>query len=78
MARRDSAFWARLTPDERSLLVVLERAVNHPGGYGGGGYLPDDCSECPACGNPTLGCGLCRRCGADLDRLLAKARGAVP
>ena len=77
MARRDSAFWARLSRNERSLLVLLERANTQLGGYGGGGYLPDDCSECPWCSTPSLSSGLCRRCSDDLRRLLAKARGVT-
>ena len=77
MTRRDSRFWDRLTKDERSLLVLLERADKQLGSYGGGGYLPDDCSECPWCSTPGYSHGLCRACSGDLDRLLHKARGVT-
>ena len=71
MARRTREWWARLTKEERSELVWLERATGNC--YGGGGYLPDDCSECGACGSPMLGSGLCPHCGNRLDALLKKA-----
>ena len=69
--KRTKEWWHRLTKDERRRLFELE----HPYGsqYGVGGYLPDDCSECGRCGNPMLGCGLCRTCLTELDRLITKA-----
>ena len=62
--------WSRLTAMERSELVRLEKANNKSTGYGGGGYLPEDCSECPACEQPHLGSGLCLPC---LSRLILLA-----
>ena len=53
--------WARLSKNERSELVRLERG-GQGSGYSAGGMLPDDCSECDACGEPTLGSGLCSYC----------------
>ena len=66
--RRTKEWWARLTKEERSQLWWLENGERHHGGYGGGGYLADDCGECPTCSLPHLGCGLCPFC---LDRLIA-------
>jgi len=58
--KRTKEWWARLDKHERSHLVYLER---HAVGSGyGNGYLPDDCSECPACGTPVLGTGWCHNC----------------
>jgi len=70
MPKRTAEWWARLTKGERAELVWLERATGS--GYGGGGYLPDDCSECGACGDAMLGSGLCPHCGNRLDALLKK------
>lgn len=63
--KRDKKFWSRLNKEERSEFVRLERAGNQYGSMGG--YLPDDCSECTNCGNPTTGFGLCNDC---LDRII--------
>ena len=52
--------WARLNKNERSELVRLERGGRSV--YGAGGKLPDDCSECSACGEPMLGLELCSPC----------------
>jgi len=70
--KRDAVWWARLTKDERSQLIVLERA-EHRGGSSV--WLPDDCSECGSCGNPTLGIGLCSNCSGVYYKLLSKANG---
>lgn len=72
---RTKEWWGRLTKEERSELYWLERNQDSGGCYGGGGYLPDDCSECGHCGNPHLGgCGLCLQC---LDRLIALHKKAA-
>ena len=41
-------------------------------GYGGGGYLPDDCSDCDYCGQPMFGCGMCPDCDAELKNIYPK------
>ena len=68
--KRDKAWWARLTKEERSQLIALEQDE-----YRGGrsGSLPDDCSECGSCGNPTIGIGLCMMCLDIYYKLLRKA-----
>ena len=71
--KRTKAWWRRLNKVERSYLVLFERLSAHPPPLGGGGYLPDDCGECPLCGNPALGGGACRECGNQYDQILAKA-----
>jgi len=71
--RRTKEFWARLDKDERSCLVYLERNRNKYGGMGG--YLPDDCSECVACGTAMLGSGMCPHCSNDYEKLIAKGEG---
>ena len=64
--------WARLTKDERRELMELQMSRSHTG-YGGGGYLPDDCSECGACGEPVLGSGWCSHCYKRFKELTDKA-----
>ena len=69
--------FAHLTPDERSHLMYLQM---HQGGgpYSGpGGYLPEDCSECGACGEPILSTGWCKYCHEEYEYLEAKALGEV-
>jgi len=69
---RTKQWWSHLTKEERSTLVYLERSANHYGSMGG--YIPDDCSDCSACGNPMMGCGgLCSWCSSQLDELICKA-----
>jgi len=75
--RRDRAWWARLDKDERSELVYLEYVSARSWG-GHSAYLPDDCYECPSCGQPGLGGGLCNSCDARLQRLIAKGNGEAP
>jgi len=72
---RAKEWWGRLTKDERSELVYLERASNQTGS--GSAYLPDDCSECMGCGNPTPGSGLCTGCLDRLIGLIEKADGGL-
>jgi len=68
--KRSKEWWSGLTKQERSLLVMLERAE-----YQGGrsAYIPDDCYECGGCGTPSLSIGLCPMCRSMLRRLLNKA-----
>jgi len=72
--RRTKAWWAALTPDERSHLVYLER---HSHGGGKCSYLPDDCSECPGCGEPVLGSGWCGYCYNAWHEYVTKADAAL-
>ena len=65
----------RLTPFEADRLMYLQMSPSSSK-YGGGGYLPDDCSECAACGDPILGTGWCGRCHDEYERLCNKALGA--
>jgi len=74
--RRTKEWWARLEPWERQALVRLERDNNRLGS--GSAYLPEDCTECPSCGNPTVGVGMCQSCSSVLEKLLAKANRKVP
>ena len=71
--RRDCDWWKRLKRAERQRLVQLEFAAKHFAPYGGGGYLPDDCSDCPGCGMPMLGVGLCGNCETERNSLIHKA-----
>lgn len=67
----------RLTPDERRELMYLQ--MSHSGtAYGGyDGRLPDDCSECGACGTPILGTGWCHPCYERWEKLRSKALGKI-
>ena len=69
--RYSKKWWRGLNKDERRVLVgiMTARIVS----YGGGGYLPDDCSECGACGEPMLGMGLCLLCYKRYSTLHDKA-----
>ena len=51
--------WNNLTKDERRRYMQLQ--MSPQGGHDRSGYLPDDCGECGACGNPTLG-SWCTHC----------------
>lgn len=51
--------WNNLTKDERSEYMSIQ-TTSRFGGHSA--YLPDDCTECPSCSQPTLGSGLCRDC----------------
>lgn len=65
---------ARLTRGERGEMMMLQMSPAG-GAYSAGGYLPDDCSECGACGEPILGSGWCSRCGERFEELVSKAEG---
>ena len=71
--KRNKEWWNRLSKEERSYLVYLERSQ----GSTRSDYLPDDCSECGACGNPTLGHGWCHNCCEDYKELIEKANGGL-
>lgn len=71
--RRTKEWWARLSPGERSRLVWLERSANRLSSHSA--YLPDDCTECPSCGDPQLGSELCAHCDRELIALVKKAAG---
>jgi len=71
--RRTKEFWARLTKEERSYLVYIEKNKNNYNWMGG--YLPDDCSECVVCGLPMLGSGMCHHCYEDYVSLVNKGSG---
>ena len=61
--------FARLEPWERGRFMELQMSP----AYGGrSGYLPDDCGECGACGEPMLGSGWCSRCHGEYERIRAK------
>ena len=72
--RRSSAWWAALTPEERSLLMYLEKADYHSGSFGG---LPEGFSECGGCARPKSGGGLCTYCADRVEALRAKADVAI-
>jgi len=65
--------WSNLTNDERAEYMRLQMPPS--GGYDRSGYLPDDCGECGACGNPTLGVGWCDKCRQRFKELDDKLRG---
>lgn len=71
--RRTKEWWARLTAQERKELVWMEKYNNTYGRMGG--YYPDDCSECTACGNAMLGSGMCPWCRNRCQELVDKANG---
>ena len=71
--RRDKSWWARLTKDERTYLVFLERADKEH--IANDGYLPEGYAECTMCSMPTSGGGLCTHCLNQLIRLINKADG---
>lgn len=52
--------WQNLTKEERATYMRLQ--MSPQGGYDRSGYLPDDCGECGACGQPTIGGGWCHSC----------------
>jgi len=70
--KRTKEWWTRLTKQERHTLVAIERG-GWGSSYSASGMLPDDCSDCDACGQPMLGTGLCPKCTKELNRLINKA-----
>ncbi len=65
--------WNNLTKDERSKYMRLQ--MSPQGGYDRSGYLPEDCGECGACGQPTLGGGWCPACLREFNKLDDKLKG---
>ena len=61
--RRTKEWWSNKSPEQRHIIVSYERLKNVHYGYGGGGYLPDDTTECGVCGQPCLSspCEYCCR-----------------
>lgn len=74
MARRTREWWSRLSPEERSELVGLERLVARPGAGASDAYLPEGYGECARCDYPASWT-LCDRCLSRLCALIAKANG---
>ena len=68
--------WNNLTKEERAEYMRLQ--MSSYGSYDRTGYLPDDCGECGACGQPTLGAGWCRDCLRRWIELHNKLVGASP
>ena len=66
--------WDNLTKDERLRYMQLQMS---PQGGGRSAYLPDDCSECGACGQPTLGYGWCLSCLNEWQGLHDKLTGRL-
>lgn len=63
---------AKLNKRDRYMVMQYQMSPS----YGGNSdYLPDDCSECGACGEPMLGSGWCSHCSNDFDRILNIMRG---
>ena len=68
--------WDNLTKDERTRYMQLQMSPSRGGS--GGGYLPDDCSECGACGQPCLvDVGWCGSCLDEKIRLDKKLEASV-
>jgi len=65
--------WNNLTKKERATYMRLQ--MSPQGGYDRSGYLPEDCGECGACGQPTVGGGWCRSCLKTFNELDGKLRG---
>ena len=61
-----------LNKEERAEYMRLQ--MSSQGGYDKSGYLPEDCGECGACGQPTLGCGWCSDCLREYEELYNKLR----
>ena len=62
--------WNNLTKEEAAEYMRLQ--MSPQGGYDRSGYLPEDCGECGACGNATIGGGWCSPCSARFRVLLNK------
>ena len=66
-------YWKNLTKKELSEYMRLQ--MSPQGGYDRSGYLPEDCGECGACGQPTLGAGWCPDCHIRWRQLRDKLEG---
>ena len=56
----------------------MKLQMSSQGGYDRSGYLPDDCGECGACGQPMLGTGWCHFCYQKFKALDSKLRQPAP
>ena len=65
--------WNNLTREERATYMRLQ--MSPAGGSDRSGYLPEDCGECGACGQPILGTGWCSSCYKTWKELDDKLRG---
>ena len=65
--------WKNLSKEERRRYMQLQ--MSPQGGYDRSGYLPYDCGECGACGQPVLGCGWCHACYSEWKALRDKLIG---
>jgi len=66
--------WGNLTKDERAEYMRLQMSPSYSGMRSGS--LPDDCSECGACGQPCFGSvGWCQSCLHRKIELDNKLRG---
>jgi len=68
--KRTKEWWARLTSDERSHLVFIEKHHNELAC--GSAYLPEGVRECPACGQLSH-YGLCDYCSGKQEEYINKA-----
>ena len=68
--KRTKEWWARLTAEERSELMRLEKSMHWRQERLEGGY-----SWCTGCGDLISGSGLCVNCYSDLVELKAKGDG---
>ena len=71
MPKRTKEWWGRLTKEERSDLVKLERANHQPVVE----YFGDGSAQCPGCGNLTIPGCFCAHCVQKYGYLIAKANG---
>ena len=62
--------WNNLTKEERAHYMRLQMSPS--GRYDRSGYLPDDCGECGACGQPIVGTGWCHKCSSEWRMLRDK------
>jgi hypothetical protein len=69
--RRTKKWWKALNGNERKLIVYIEH--NHAFNDR---YIPDDCSYCRGCDEPTLG-SLCPVCSNIYHNAINKANEAV-
>jgi hypothetical protein len=69
--KRTKSWGDKFTPQDRSFIIRFERGSNIHYGYGGGGYLPDDTTECGVCGSPCLS-SPCSYCYDQYNRILLK------
>jgi len=68
-----SLSWNNLSREEKAEYMRLQ--MSPQGEYDRSGYLPDDCGECGACGEPTLGGGWCYSCRTRYSELRTKLGG---